>query len=123
MATTDRCCTIVPYFQVREGQMAAFRELCEQFVEKTRTEPKCLYYGFSFAGDRAHCREGYEDAAGLLAHLENVDALLKQALQISDLIRLEIHGPEAELAQLREPLAALKPEFFSLEYGFRRPVG
>ena len=57
---------------------------------------------------------------GLLAHLENVGSLLQEALQIAELTRLEIHGPEEELAKLREPLAEMKPQFFTLEYGFRR---
>ena len=57
---------------------------------------------------------------GLLAHLENVDDLLKQALGLAEIVRLEIHGPEQELEQLRGPLAALNPRFFTLEYGFRR---
>jgi quinol monooxygenase YgiN len=120
MATQDKCCTIVPYFKVHDGKLADFKAMCEQFVEMTGTEDKCLYYGFTFDGDAAHCREGYEDAAGLLAHLENVGALLQEALQIADLTRLEVHGPEDELAQLREPLAGLGPQFFTLEYGFRR---
>ena len=120
MATQDKCCTIVPYFKIMNGKMDAFRELCEQFVEKTNDESKCLYYGFSFDGDQAHCREGYEDAEGLLAHLESVGPLLSEALKIADLARLEIHGPEEELAKLREPLADLKPQFFTLKYGFRR---
>ncbi len=38
------------------------------------------------------CREGYIEADGLLAHLANVDALLKEALKIADLTR-EVHGP------------------------------
>jgi hypothetical protein len=42
------------------------------------------------------------------------------ALTIADLTRLEIHGPEPELARLRAPLAQFKPQFFVLEYGFRR---
>ncbi|MEW6262139.1 MAG: hypothetical protein AB1641_03585 [Thermodesulfobacteriota bacterium] len=120
MATQDKCCTIVPYFKVQSGKLADFKALCEQFVQKSGNEPKCLYYGFSFAGDQVHCREGYADAAGLLAHLENVGALLQEALKIAEITRLEVHGPEAELAQLREPLAGLKPQFFTLEYGFRR---
>ena len=119
MATQDKCCSIVPYFQVHDGKLEAFKELCEQFIEKTKTESKCLYYGFSFDGTQAHCREGYEDAEGVLTHLKNVDSLLKEALTIADLIRLEIHGCEAELSKLREPLASLKPQFFTLEYGFR----
>jgi quinol monooxygenase YgiN len=120
MAVQDKCCTIVPYFKVSDGKLAEFKKLCEQFVAKTRQEAKCLYYGFSFAGSQAHCREGYEDAEGLLAHLQNIGALLEQSLKIAELTRLEIHGPEEELAKLREPLAHLKPQFFVLEYGFRR---
>ena len=120
MATQDTCCTIVPYFKIHEGQLDNFKKLCEAFVERTSTETKCLYYGFSFEKDQAHCREGYEDAEGVLAHLKNVEALLGEALKISDIIRLEIHGPEGEVAKLRQPLAALKPQFFVLEYGFRR---
>jgi len=120
MATEDKCCTIVPYFKVQSGKLEAFKALCEKCVENTTKEPKCLYYGFSFDGDVAFCREGYEDAEGALAHLENVDSLLKELLKISDLTRLEVHGPEEELAKLREPTAALKPQFFTLEYGFRR---
>jgi len=120
MTTQDKCCTLVPYFKVSDGKREAFKELCEQFVNKTNNESKCLYYGFSFDGNQVHCREGYEDAEGVLAHLENVGALLEEALKIADLTRLEIHGPEQELATLREPLAHLKAQFFTLEYGFRR---
>ncbi len=120
MATQDTCCTIVPYFKVQSGKLEAFKALCERFVAKTQEESKCLYYGFSFYEDTAHCREGYEDAEGVLAHLENVGSLLEEALKISEIARLEIHGPEEELAKLREPMAELKPQFFTLEYGFRR---
>lgn len=120
MATQDTCCTIVPYFKVHDGQLETFNALCEQFVEKTNREPKCLYYGFSFNGNQAHCREGYADAEGLLAHLENVGGLLEQLLEIADITRLEVHGPEDELEKLREPLAELDPQYFTLEYGFRR---
>lgn len=122
MATQDTCCTIVPYFKVHDGKLEAFKALCAKFVEQTEQEPKCLYYGFTFDGDQAHCREGYVDAAGALAHLESVGPLLEEALQMADITRLEVHGPEAELAKLREPLAALGPQFFTLEYGFRRPA-
>ncbi len=100
--------------------MAEFKSYCDEFVSRTRNEPKCLYYGFSFYDDLAHCREGYADAESVLAHLQNIGALLEEALKIAELTRLEIHGPADELAKLREPLASLKPQFFVLEYGFRR---
>jgi quinol monooxygenase YgiN len=120
MATQDACCTLVPYFKVHAGKLDDFRDLCEQFVAKTSEEAQCLYYGFSFDGDQVHCREGYQGAEGILTHLDNVAPILEEALEIADLIRLEIHGPEEELAKLRGPLADLKPQFFTLEYGFRR---
>lgn len=120
MPTQDKCCSIVPYFKVSSGKLGEFKKVCEQFVAKTEGETKCLYYGFCFDGDEAHCREGYADAEALLAHLQNVGALLEESLKIAELTRLEIHGPEEELAKLREPLAHLKPQFFVLEYGFRR---
>ena len=120
MPTQDTCCTLVPYFKISNGNLDTFKGICEKFIEKTGNESKCLYYGFSFDGDQAHCREGYKDAEGLLAHLDNVGAELEEALKISDITRLEVHGPEQELAKLREPLAGLNPQFFVLEYGFRR---
>ncbi len=120
MATQDTCVTIVPYFKIAEGKLDAFKALCEQFVEKTQNEPKALYYGFSFEGDEVHCREGYADAEGLLAHLDNVGQLLGEAFKIAELTRLEVHGSAEQLDVLQGPLAELKPRFFTLEYGFRR---
>ena len=120
MATDDTCCTIVPYFKVSAENLSAFKALCERFVAQTIQETGCLYYGFSFGGEAAFCREGYVNAEALLTHIENVGPLLKEAAEISEITRLEVHGPEAELVRLREPMAALKPQFFTLEYGFRR---
>ena len=120
MSTQDQCCTLVPYFKVHEGKLDAFKDLCDQFVDRTASEDHCLYYGFSFDGDKVHCREGYANAEGILAHLENVGDLFQEALGIADLTRLEVHGPEGQLSKLREPMAGLKPEFWELEYGFRR---
>ncbi len=119
MATQDQCCSIVPYFKVHDGKLEALRSLCDEFVEQTSAESACLYHGFSISGDEVHCREAYTDADGLLAHLENVGPLIGEAFEISDLARLEVHGPQAELEKLRQPLAELNPQFFTLEYGFR----
>ena len=122
MANPDTCCTLAPNFKIHEGQVDVFKAGCNAFVEKTLSEPGCMFYGFSFSGDEAHCREGYQDAEALLGHLDNVGALLGEALKIADLTRLEVHALESEIAKLREPLAGLKlnPRFFTLETGFRR---
>ena len=120
MPTSDTCCTIVPYFKISDENLPKFKAMCEQFVALTQKEDRVLYYGFAFNGNTAHCREGYVDAEGVLAHLQNVGELLHQALAISELERLEIHGPAEELAKLKEPLADLNVTYFELECGFRR---
>jgi Antibiotic biosynthesis monooxygenase len=114
---TDTVCTLVPYFKVKPGQLPAFRAGVAGFVERTKSEKGCVHYAFSFDGDTAHCREGYDDAAALLAHLDNVGALLGEALKIADIARLEVHGPAAEVEKLRGPMAGLKPQFFELVPG------
>ena len=107
MFKEDTCCTLVPYFTINEGQLDAFKALGPRFVEKTKSEAGVLHYAFSFDGHTAHCREGYENAAGVLAHLENVGEILGEALKLSELSRLVVHGPAREIDQVREPLAEL----------------
>jgi quinol monooxygenase YgiN len=114
---------LVPYFEVQDGQLDAFKALAQKLVARTRMEPGCIHYAFSFSGNVAHCREGYVDAAALLAHSENVAELIGQALKISKIIRFEIHAPEAEIAKLRGPMAARNAQFFTLAEGFRRSGG
>ena len=120
MFVADTCCTLVPYFDVADGQLDAFKALGPKFVERTRTESGCVHYAFSFNGNSAHCREGYVNAEAVLAHLENVGALLGEALKIAKLVRLEVHAPPAEIEKLRAPMAALNPQFYALEPGIRR---
>jgi hypothetical protein len=120
MFKTDTCCTLVPYFDVQRDQLAAFKALGPRFVERARAESGCVHYAFSFSESTAHCREGYENAEAVLAHLENVGDLLGEALKIATIARLEVHAPAAEVDKLRGPLEALKPQFFVLEAGIRR---
>ena len=113
--------SIHPYFKVHAGQLAAFKALLPKFVERTQMEEKCHWYDFSVCEDLVHCREAYDGAEGLLTHLGNVDALIGEALSISDLARVEVHGPVEELAKLKEPLADLKPDYFEHQLGIGKP--
>ena len=62
-----------PYFRAHDAAgLAAFRDLLPRFVEKTRSEPACLFYDFTVNGDEIFCREAYRGAAGVQAHLANV---------------------------------------------------
>jgi len=82
---------------------------------KTATEKENLFYEFTVNGDEMFCREGYTDADGVLAHLDNVGALLAEMLTMADLTRVEVHGPTEELEKLKKPLAHLNPEWFTVE--------
>ncbi len=104
-----------PYFKVHPGKLEMFKATLPGFVAKTRGETQNLFYEFTINGDEVFCREGYVNAGALLAHLENVGATLAEALKIADLIRLEVHGPAAELDKLRGPLAHLNPAWFTLQ--------
>jgi len=117
--STDTCVSIVPYFKSKPGHREAFKALTELFVAATKPEPGCLYYGFSFNEDMAHCREGYRNGAAALAHLQNVGALVEESGQHADIVQLEIHGLESEIAQMRDPLKDLPAKFFTLATGFR----
>jgi quinol monooxygenase YgiN len=120
MFAPDTCCTIAPYFEIHEGQGAAFKALALRFVEQARSERGCVHYTFSFSGNLAHCREGYDDAQAILDHLQSIRELLDEALKLAAITRLEIHAPASEIELLRAPLAALNPQFFMLEPGIRR---
>ena len=121
MATDDTCVTVHPYFVVKEGEMDGVRSYLKKFVELTRSEQDCLYYGFTICGNKLHCREGYSDGDAALVHLGNVGPLLQELLGSgkAELTDLQIHGPEEELAKLREPLADLNPSYWVLDLGFR----
>lgn len=122
MATDDRCVSIQPYFVIQEGETEIVRSYVERFVALAKSEPDCLYYGFSFCGNKMYCREAYANADGALAHLASVGPLLTELLDSgkATLADFQIHGPEQELAKLREPLADLNPTYWVLEYGFRK---
>jgi quinol monooxygenase YgiN len=93
--------SLQPYFKVHPGKLEAFKAAFPAFVEKTATKEKNLFYAFTAKGDEIFCREAYTDAEGVLTHLENIGAMLAQALKIADLIRVEVHGPATELDKLK----------------------
>jgi quinol monooxygenase YgiN len=103
-----------PYFKVPPDKLDALKGILPEFSAKTRDETGNLFYEFTINGDEVFCREGYVSAEALLAHLENVAGMLAQALHMATLIRLEIHGPAAELEKLKAPLAHLNPVWFVL---------
>jgi len=81
MSALSAFVTIHPYFKVHPGKLEAVKAGFPRFVEKTSSEKKNLFYEFSINGDEIFCREGYESAEGVLAHLDNIGALLAEMLR------------------------------------------
>ena len=103
-----------PYFKVPPDKLQMLKDVLPEFFAKTRDETGNLFYEFTTNGDEVFCREGYVNADALLEHLGNVAAMLEAALKLAQLIRIEVHGPAAELEKLKGPLAHLKPAWFVL---------
>ena len=117
----DNAVSINCYFKISDENLQGFKRLSVDLIEVTRGEMGCLFYGFSYADGEAFCREGYKDADSLVSHLDNVRALLQKLESISELVRLEVHGPQQEIDKLREwpSIKKLSPKYYVLEGGVR----
>ena len=120
MATNDTCCTIAPYFKVQDGKLDVFKELCERFVETTRASPDVCITVSVLAPISPTVGRVTKTPTPYWHTFRTSGALLEEMPQSAEIVKLQIHGPEEELAKLREPLSELNPEFFTLEYGFRK---
>ena len=118
--TPQTTVSIHPYFKPHQGKLADFIAGMPAFVERTRSEELVLFYDFTVCDGIVFCREAYLGAEGALHHLNNVGDLLEAALQIADLVRLEVHGATAELDKMREPLKDLPVQWFALETGLEK---
>lgn len=112
--------SIHPYFKIHPGKVEDMKALLPKFIEKTSTESKVLYYEFTLNGEELYCREAYQDAEGVLLHLKNVEELLEEAEKYTEISRIEMHGPAAELEKLKEALPELKVAWFETIGGLER---
>jgi quinol monooxygenase YgiN len=112
--------TIHPYFTVCNLEKA--KPIMSQFVEKTKKEKGCLYYGWTMEGDKLFCQEGYVDADAVLRHLDNVGGCIGELLAdgVAKLDCIEFHGPQAELHKLQEKASALGAKLYVNDSGFQK---
>jgi len=108
--------TIQPTFTVKDW--AAAEALMKEFVPVTASETGAVYYGWTRQGDKLFCREAYVDAAGAIAHLDNVGALVGKMLDgPASLDKIELHGPAAELEKAKEKFSPLGATFWEVYEG------
>ena len=109
-------CTMHAYFTVEDE--SGVKDALLELVEKSRMEESCIYYGWTRAGAKLFCREGYTSADGILAHLVNVsacDGLTKFAKPY----RIEIHGPNVEMAKLQDTADKMGAICYARHSGFQ----
>merc|ERR1711861_105379 len=92
--------TIQPTFTVSDWAVA--EPIMAEFVEATKKETGCTYYGWTRNDDKLFCREAYADAAASLAHLEHI----------------ELHGPAAEVEKCKEKMDGFGTKYFTIDSGF-----
>ena len=92
---------IRPYFTVLDWDKA--RPIMAEFVRRTGTEGRMVFYGWDIDGDTLYCREGYRDGDAANAHLKNVGSCIGELLAegVAKLNSITIHGPAAELEKVK----------------------
>merc|ERR1712146_116825 len=111
--------TIQPTFTVSDW--AAAEPIMAEFVEATKKETGCIYYGWSTdeSNNKLFCREAYIDAAAALAHLENIGALVGKLLEsAATLDQIELHGPAAEVEKCKEKMDGFGTKYYAIDSGF-----
>jgi hypothetical protein len=107
---SDETLCVLVYWNICD--YAKFLAGVKDFQQLTKQEEKVKYYGFCMYGAKAICREGYDCAEGFLEHLKNVDEPLKAAMEVAEVVRIEVHGPASEVEKLREPLNSFPTVFW-----------
>lgn len=110
MNTLAKFVSLHPYFDVRPGKMDAIKAMLPRFVEKTATEKGNLFYEFTMNGDKLFCREAYENADGLLAHFDNVGALLAEAMKVAGSDPNRSARPSAGIREIEKAAGTFETE-------------
>jgi len=111
--------TIDPVFSVADWDAA--KPIMDEFIEKTKAEAGCVFYGWVKTGDKLRCREAYVDGDAVNAHLANVGECIGKLLDgPASLDSIAIGGPAAELEKTKEGTAALGTVYYEFDSGFKQ---
>jgi quinol monooxygenase YgiN len=118
MVPYSSVCSINPSFTVQDWTKA--EAIMQDFVEKTKTESGCVYYGWCRTGDKLKCREAYVDGAAINVHLENVGPCIQALLAdgIATLDSIDIQCPSDQVGVVKPGTEALGTTYFEVHSGF-----
>ena len=109
---------ICPRFTVLDWEKA--EPIMADFVEKTKTESGCVYYGWTRDGDTLQCREAYVDGEAVNDHLANVGDCISALLAdgVAKLDKIEIDCTTDGVDVVKPGTEALGTEYFTIDDGF-----
>ena len=85
----------------------AAQPLLDECVERMRLTSGCIYFGWTRNGNRLFCRQAYINAAGVLAHLASVDALVAELVSGPAAIdSVSVHGPRTGAEEVKAAMAS-----------------
>ncbi len=114
MSRLSQFVTIQASFRVHPGCREIVDRLLVELDRRASDEPLVLFHEASFHSDNLALRIAFPSAVSLLDHLAGTSNGFERLLSETDLIRMEVHGPDAELSQLRGPLGVFQPDWFVL---------
>lgn len=111
---------IYPYFTINDMEKA--KPHLDGMVEATKSEEGCIYYGWTIAGDKLHCRETYCDGEAAAIHLGNAGPLVGAMLDsgAASLDSIGIMGTKDDLAACKEAGDGLGCEYWEVWDSFSK---
>ena len=109
----DRIQVSAVFPSIASDDLAQFKQVAAEVLERTIPEPGVLHYDWFFSDDETRCevREVYADSDAMLAHIANVGEILGPMVELGGGLEAEVFGsPSAELA---EALAPFNPTLHS----------
>jgi quinol monooxygenase YgiN len=106
---------------VKEGALDAFKELMEEMVSGTSTEPRTLAYEWYISADdrTVHIYEKYADSEATILHVTGFLAKwAERFMACVDVDRFVVYGDPS--AECRELLAGFEPAYLGPWGGFSR---
>jgi len=114
----ERCrhaCSFHPHFTVKDW--AVVEPIMNRILTTTSDEEGCLHLGWTRSGDSLQWHGDYVNGEALKAHFEKVKPLLLELVAgPATLVRMDVHGPAAELEKSVTLLDNFEPvHFFKMD--------
>ena len=114
MSRISQFVTVQAYFRIDPSHRETVGRLIGELELRASENPLVLFHEASFRSEDLALRIAFPSAEPLLDHLAGTSEWFERLLTGTELLRIEVHGPEQELTLLRGPLGVFMPEWYVL---------